>query len=155
MRDSSRIGKVLTLTVVLVVMLVGASIVAYFGLVELPAYLQPPPNTIQAPLIYPNAQHVAVTPATLTQLGYQTVSFETSDSRAQVRKFYSDNLMAEGWWGESDTGGPDLLRLNWCDQPTCREMYGIDVHINNSSSIEGQPQVTQVIIYLSVRPYAR
>lgn len=72
----------------------------------------PPPASVKAPPTYPAAQQVVITPTVFFKdIPSENVSFETTDSVAQVLDYYKQILLKEGWtvsdsgdWGMSFNG---------------------------------------------------
>ena len=119
-----------------------------------------PPKSTELPLLYPNATNVKVgetgaqpEPQHSTVI-YKRVSLDAPEGRNKVWEFYADRLKAEGWWkwgGEDfSVDKPDLLQLNWCYRPLCRndEQYTIVVSFGSVSE-----KVTHVDITLMFGPY--
>ena len=138
------------LILVTFLILVSCGVIGIISILWSEGYLDPmPPRTTQYPILYPNAQNTTITkPAIGAKQGYDFMSFDTTDEPLKVKQFYQKAFEADGWVGDSDTGGPTELRLQRCYNPHCNERYILNLR---AESTDGN--LTHVKIRISLVPH--
>jgi hypothetical protein len=106
-----------------------------------------PPRSTQTAVLYSSAIVGSISKRTdFTEPGY-VIEFDTPDEPLAVTDFYRRAFEEEGWWGDSDTGGPDYLRLQWCRRPICKEMWHFTLSATRREGITHVSMVSYLAPY--------